>query len=82
MPTFLPPPILSGFPKGLREGTSLPPAQAALLGSDASARPRQLKMTWAIFAPVSCYNSPFELAAAHTSPDHGSYPHSSLTHNH
>lgn len=66
MPTFPHPSILgSGFPGSFRECSSLPPAQAALPCWDQIPPPKQLKMTWAIFALGSHCKLPLELAASH-----------------
>lgn len=67
MPTFPYPSILgSGFPKGFTECSSLPPAQDALPCLDQIPPPKQLKMTWAIFALGSRCKLPLELAASHS----------------
>lgn len=64
-------PILgSGFPEGFTECSSLPPAQAALPCQDQIPQPKQLKMTWAIFALGSCCKLPLELAASYSPPDY------------
>lgn len=71
MPTFPHPPILgSGFPEGFTECSSLPPTQAALPCWDQIPPPKQLKMTWAIFALGSCCKLPLKLAASHSPPDY------------
>lgn len=71
MPTFPHPPILgSGFPEGFTECSSLPPAQAALPCQDQIPQPKQLKMTWAIFALGSCCKLPLELVASYSPPDY------------
>ena len=70
MPTFPHPPILgSGFQEGFTECSSLPPAQAALPSQDQIPPPKQLKMTWAIFALGSSCKLPLELEASHSPPD-------------
>lgn len=70
VPTSPHPPILgSGFPEGFTECSSLPPAQAALPSQDQIPPPKQLKMTWAIFALGSSCKLPLKLAASHSPPD-------------
>ena len=83
MPTFPHPPILgSGFPESFTECSSLPPAQAALPWRDQIPPPKQLKMTWAIFALGSRCKLPLELAASHSPSRTLPHTSSSLTQNH
>ena len=83
MPTFPHHPILgSGFPESFTECSSLPPAQAALPWRDQIPPPKQLKMTWAIFALGSHCKLPLELAASHSPSRPLPLTSSSLTQNH
>lgn len=49
---------------------------------DQMPRPKQLKMTWAIFATVSCCYSPLSWLLPTPLLTIPAYPHSSLTQNH